>query len=418
MPSEHAPDRTTTRSRGVYAQLSALSSAQRHTFVACLLGWALDAFDFFILVFAVRAIAEDFHSDVKAVTVAISLTLAMRPVGALLFGWAADRFGRHPALMVNIVSYSVLELCSAAAPSLPVLIAVRGLYGVAMGGEWGVGAALALESVPADSRGAVSGLLQQGYVLGYLLAALLFGVAFGVLGWRGMFVVGAMPALLVVYIRAKVPESKAWERQRAMPGDSARFAPGPRSALSLPGRAHGGLQLLHPRHPGPLSHVPPEAARARRPRSATCRRLEPGRVRGRALVRRALRALGRRRAIVRRRAARAAHDPPLGAGAEPRAARRAAPSSCSSWCKEPGESVPGAPERAVAAERVRGTFPGFAYQLGNLIAAGTATLQAMIAEAHGGNYALGLGAMTAVVALALALIAFFGPEAKGIDLDD
>src|SRR3984957_15850010 len=200
-------------------QLRRLTVEQRHVLIACLLGWALDAFDFFILVFAVKAIAEDFHSQVKAVTFAITLTLAMRPLGALLFGWAADRFGRHPTLMVNIISYSVLELCSAGAPSLPVLIGIRGLYGIAMGGEWGVGAALALESVPAESRGAVSGLLQQGYVLGYLLAALLFGAAFDVLGWRGMFVIGALPSVLVLYIRAKVPESKTWEMQRAKPGD-------------------------------------------------------------------------------------------------------------------------------------------------------------------------------------------------------
>ena len=204
--------RSASPGQGAFAQLAALDSIQRHTFVACLLGWALDAFDFFILVFAVRAIAEDLHAQITAVTLAITLTLAMRPLGALIFGWAADRFGRRPTLMVNVISYSVLEVCSAAAPSLPVLIGLRALYGVAMGGEWGVGAALALESVPAESRGAVSGLLQQGYVLGYLLAAALFGAAFDRLGWRGMFVVGAMPAFLVLYIRAKVPESKTWKK--------------------------------------------------------------------------------------------------------------------------------------------------------------------------------------------------------------
>ena len=174
----------------MFSQLSALTTEQRHTFVACLLGWALDAFDYFILAFTLPAISHEFHTEVAKVTIAFTATLAMRPVGALLFGWAADRFGRHPTLMINVVSYSILELCSAAAPSLTVLIVIRGLYGIAMGGEWGVGAALALESVPKESRGAVSGLLQQGYPLGYLLAALLFGSAFGLLGWRGMFVVG------------------------------------------------------------------------------------------------------------------------------------------------------------------------------------------------------------------------------------
>src|SRR3984957_19856119 len=214
-----APDPSPARRPGFWAQLRLLNRQQRHVFAACLLGWALDAFDFFILVFAVKAISEDFRVGVEQVTWAITFTLALRPVGALLFGWAADRYGRHPTLMVNIVAYSLLELASAAAPSLPVLIGLRALYGIAMGGEWGVGAALALESVPTESRGAISGLLQQGYVLGYLLAALLFGAAFDVLGWRGMFVIGALPSVLVLYIRAKVPESKTWEMQRAKPGD-------------------------------------------------------------------------------------------------------------------------------------------------------------------------------------------------------
>ena len=207
---------------GIREQLGALTAVQRHTLVACLLGWALDAFDFFILVFAVKAIAEDFHAQVADVTLAITCTLALRPVGALLFGWAADRYGRHPTLMVNIVAYSVLELASAGATSLPMLIVLRGLYGVAMGGEWGVGAALALESVPETSRGMISGLLQQGYALGYLLAALLFSLFFSFLGWRGMFVVGALPSLLVLHIRRNVPESPTWRKDAARSGDLAR----------------------------------------------------------------------------------------------------------------------------------------------------------------------------------------------------
>jgi SHS family lactate transporter-like MFS transporter len=207
---------------GIRDQLSALTTVQRHTLVACLLGWALDAFDFFILVFAVKAIAEDFHTQVADVTLAITCTLALRPVGALLFGWAADRYGRHPTLIVNIVAYSLLELASAGATSLPMLIVLRALYGIAMGGEWGVGAALALESVPEESRGMISGLLQQGYALGYLLAALLFGLFFSFLGWRGMFVVGALPSLLVLHIRRNVPESPTWQKDVARSGDLAR----------------------------------------------------------------------------------------------------------------------------------------------------------------------------------------------------
>jgi MFS transporter, SHS family, lactate transporter len=164
----------------------ALNRSQRHAFAASLAGWSLDAFDFFIFVFALKAIAGDFHTTVKAVSEGIFLTLAMRPVGALVFGWLAERYGRRPILMVNVVSFSVFELASAFAPDLRTLLVLRALFGFAMGGEWGVGAALAFESLPAKGRGTFSGILQEGYVLGYLLAAALFAFGFQALGWRGM----------------------------------------------------------------------------------------------------------------------------------------------------------------------------------------------------------------------------------------
>jgi MFS family permease len=148
-----------------------LTAVQRNTFVACFLGWSLDAFDFFILVFCVSALATQFHTKVSAITEAIFLTLAMRPVGAILFGLMADRFGRRPTLMVDIIAYSVFELASAFAPSLKVFLITRALFGIAMGGEWGVGAALAFETLPVEGRGSFSGLLQEGYAVGYLMAA-------------------------------------------------------------------------------------------------------------------------------------------------------------------------------------------------------------------------------------------------------
>jgi len=416
VPGMTASDPKGTRSPGMFAQLSALSSAQRHTFVACLLGWALDAFDFFILVFAVKAIADDFRTEVKAVTFAISLTLAMRPLGALLFGWAADRFGRHPTLMVNVISYSVLELCSAGAPSLPVLIVIRGLYGVAMGGEWGVGAALALESVPAESRGAVSGLLQQGYVLGYLLAAALFGLAFGAIGWRGMFVVGALPAVLVLYIRAKVPESKTWERQRAKPGDLLRALSGnaPRFLYLVALMAafnffSHGTQDLYPtflqKQRGLNAHTVGLVAVVYNV-GALAGGLSFG-----ALSER----LGRRRAIAGA-ALLALPMIPLWVLA-PSAPLLALGAFLLQFMVQGAWGTVPAHLNELSPRGVRGTFPGLAYQLGNLIASGAATIQAWIAETHGGNYALGLGAMTAVVAVALATIAVLGPEAKGIEFE-
>jgi len=134
----------------------------------------------------------------------------MRPVGAFLFGLMADRFGRRVTLMVDIIAYSVFELGSAFAPSLRSLLIMRALFGVAMGGEWGVGAALAFETLPAEGRGFFSGLLQEGYAVGYLIASLAYGTVFRFVGWRGMFVIGALPAFLVIYIRTKVDESPAW----------------------------------------------------------------------------------------------------------------------------------------------------------------------------------------------------------------
>src|ERR1700726_2397036 len=199
------------------AQTSRLNAKQLNAVIACFLGWTLDAFDFFILIFVVRDIAKEFHTDITAVTYAVWLTLAMRPLGAFLFGLMADRFGRRPTLMLDIMFYSVVEFLSGFAPSLTALVILRGLYGIAMGGEWGVGASHTMETIPAKTRGIVSGMLQAGYPSGYLLAAVLYGTAYHFLGWRGMFMVGALPALLVLFIRRNVEESPAWKKYGHQP---------------------------------------------------------------------------------------------------------------------------------------------------------------------------------------------------------
>jgi len=190
--------------------LRGLTSQQRRTFIASFLGWTLDAFDFFLVIVTVPHIAKDFHASVKAVAVAVTITLMMRPLGALIFGWFADKYGRRVPLMVDVALYSALELATAFAPSLGAFIALRALYGVAMGGEWGLGAALAMEALPAEKRGLFSGILQEGYAVGYLLAAIVLAVLFVHIGWRGMFVIGVLPALLIFYIRRHVPESPVW----------------------------------------------------------------------------------------------------------------------------------------------------------------------------------------------------------------
>ena len=185
-----------------------------HTVFASFLGWALDAFDFFVLVFVVPAIARDFNRSVADIAFTIFATLAMRPVGALLFGLLADRYGRRGPLMADVILYSVFEVASGLAPTYTWFLILRALYGIGMGGEWGVGASLAMEAVPARWRGFFSGLLQEGYAVGYLLAAGAYFFVFPHFGWRAMFFLGGAPALLTLYIRAKVPESGAWERTR------------------------------------------------------------------------------------------------------------------------------------------------------------------------------------------------------------
>ena len=193
----------------------ALNRDQRNTFIACFLGWALDALDFFLVTFVLGPIGHDFGQTIPKVTFAITLTLMMRPVGALVFGWLGDKFGRRIPLMADIIFYSVMELLTAFAPNFTAFLILRALFGIGMGGEWGLGASLAMESLPTRTRGLFSGILQQGYAVGYLLAALVYWIVFPHFGWRGLFVAGALPAFLVIYIRARVPESPVWQRDRA-----------------------------------------------------------------------------------------------------------------------------------------------------------------------------------------------------------
>jgi len=185
-----------------------------HTLFASFLGWTLDAFDFFVLVFVLPKIGAEFHRSVADIAFAITLTLTMRPVGAAIFGWLADRYGRRVPLMIDVLLYSVVEVLSGLAPSYGWFLFLRALYGIGMGGEWGVGASLAMEAVAPQWRGFFSGLLQEGYAVGYLLAAAAYFFVYPLFGWRAMFFIGGAPALLTLYIRAKVPESEAWQRTR------------------------------------------------------------------------------------------------------------------------------------------------------------------------------------------------------------
>src|SRR5437588_6417794 len=182
--------------------------------IASFLGWTLDAFDFFVLVFAVPTIAEEFHVDLPEIAKTITVTLAFRPVGAFIFGLLADRYGRRLPLMLDLVFYSVVEVLSGLAPDYKTFLILRALFGIGMGGEWGVGASLAMEKVPPKWRGVLSGILQEGYAVGYLLAACCYFFVFPKWGWRPMFFIGGLPALLAIYVRIHVKESEVWKKTK------------------------------------------------------------------------------------------------------------------------------------------------------------------------------------------------------------
>jgi SHS family lactate transporter-like MFS transporter len=181
---------------------------------ASFLGWTLDAFDFFLVVFALTAIAKEFGKTDAELALTITVTLAFRPVGAFIFGLMADRYGRKLPLMIDLVFFSIVEVLSGLAPNYTTFFILRALFGIGMGGEWGVGASLAMEKAPHRSRGLLSGFLQEGYATGYLLAAICYFFVFPRWGWRPMFFIGGLPALLALFVRYRVEESEVWQKTR------------------------------------------------------------------------------------------------------------------------------------------------------------------------------------------------------------
>lgn len=396
-------------------QWKVLDRRQRNAFVASFLGWTLDAFDFFLMVFVLRTVAAEFHSDVKAVSVAITLTLAMRPLGALVFGMLGDRFGRRRVLMVDILLFSLLELASAFAPSLPVLLVLRAAFGFAMGGEWGLGASLTMETIPAQSRGFASGILQAGYPCGYLLASIVYGLLFDTIGWRGMFVIGVLPALLVLYIRRNVEESPAWHRMRARPR---------RSLLEVV-RGHGvlfvyavvlmtafnflshGTQDLYPTFLQAQRNLPTRTV------STILIVANIGAILGGIAFGMLSQRIGRRRAIV---AATILALPVIPLWSFTTSVVLIALGAFLMQISVQGAwGVVPVHLNELSPDEVRGTFPGFAYQLGNLLASANATIQAGFAQSRGGNYALALAIVAAAAALAIALLTTVGREAHGVE---
>src|SRR6202789_4236119 len=397
-----------------------LTPAQRNTFTACFLGWSLDAFDFFILTFCVSAIATQFQTKVSAVAEAIFITLAFRPVGAFLFGMMADRFGRRPTLMVDIIAYSVFELSSAFAPSLKVFLITRALFGIAMGGEWGVGAALAFETLPAEGRGFFSGLLQEGYAVGYLLAALVFGTAFRFVGWRGMFVIGALPALLVIYIRTEADESPAWLQGQVSKRAESRIG---KDMLTYLGTfvllvvlmfaynsfSHG-TQDLYPTFLTKGHQLGPQKV------MFITVIANIGALLGGILFGTWSEKIGRRRAIVIA-ALLAIPVIPLWAYSHT-VAMLALGGFLMQFMVQGAWGVIPAHLNELSPPAVRGTFPGFAYQLGNLLSSRNVVIQAKLAESrYRGMYPPVMAWTVIIVATLVAVVTLSGKERKGTEMN-
>jgi MFS transporter, SHS family, lactate transporter len=392
--------------------LSGWTSEQKHVVAASFLGWTLDAFDFFLMVFVLKDIAQEFHTQITDVTFAILLTLAMRPVGAFLFGRAADRWGRRPTLMVDVLFYSVIEFASGFAPSLTALLVLRAIYGIAMGGEWGVGASLTMESIPPHARGFVSGLLQSGYPAGYFLASIVYGVLFQYIGWRGMFMVGVLPALLVFYIRRNVPESPSWRpttaRSNTLAVLKAHWQLGLYAIVLMTAFnffSHGTqdlyptfLQVQHKLSPHEVGLI------------AVIYNI--GAIIGGITFGALSEYYGRRRMIIIA-AVLALLVLPLWAFAAS-AVWLAVGAFLMQVMVQGAWGVIPVHLNELSPDEARGTFPGFTYQLGNLIASVNATLQAGIAAHYGNNYGFALAVVAGTVAVAIVVLAALGVEAKGV----
>jgi len=391
-----------------------LTGQQVHVILAAYLGWTLDAFDFFIMAFVLREVAATFSAPIGSVAFAITLTLACRAIGAFGFGRLADRYGRRPTLMVNVLCYSLLEFCSGLAPTLLVFLILRALYGVAMGGEWGIGASLTMESIPAKWRGSVSGLLQAGYPSGYLLASVLY-LALPWLGWRGMFMVGVAPALLVFYIRRTVPESPDWlartQEERTISiwtvmrqySGLVIFATVVMMAFNF--FSHGSQDLYpsqflgaqHKLQPGEISAISIVA--------------NIGAIIGGIGFGSLSQRIGRKWAIViasllalpvLRLWAFSSTPFMLGLGA-----------FLMQICVQGAWGVVPVYLNELSPATIRGTFPGLVYQLGNFLASANANIQVWLAERFNGDYGLAMAIVVGTVAVIITVLVALGREPKG-----
>jgi SHS family lactate transporter-like MFS transporter len=392
----------------------------RKVVVASFLGWTLDAFDFFIMVFLFSDIAKEFSVSITAVTVAVTLTLAMRALGAFIFGRLADRFGRRPLLMASVLGYSLFELLSGLAPNLITFLVLRALFGIAMGGEWGIGSSLTMETIPPKWRGWVSGLLQSGYPAGYFLATLTYFIAYPFVGWRGMFMIGVLPALLVLYIRRHVPESPDWTARQAAPRPPILEILRQHIGLTIYAVilmtafnffSHG-TQDIYPnlflKDQHGFDHATVTTIALIYNAGAMIGGIAFG-----ALSQR----IGRRVTIVLA-ALLSLPVLPLWAFGETSVVIGFG-AFLMQICVQGAWGVIPAHLNELSPPSIRATFPGVVYQLGNLLASYNATLQSAIgARTDPPNYSWALAGVAGAVAIVIAVLVGFGVEARDVKMGD
>jgi SHS family lactate transporter-like MFS transporter len=387
----------------------------RNALIAGFLGWTLDAFDYFILTYVLSQVAADFHKSIADVTLTLTASLMMRPIGALLFGLLADRYGRRLPLMFDVLFYSAIEILSGLAPTYRTFFILRLLYGIGMGGEWGVGASLVMESVPAKWRGILSGVLQEGYALGNLLAAIAFWTVFPHWGWRPMFFIGGLPALLTLFIRAKVKESDAWKAEaaarkswheyfRAVGANWKRFLYLVVLMAMMNFMSHG-TQDLYPTFLQKQHHF---ATRSTAIISAISML---GAIAGGILVGLYSDRRGRRRAMVTA-VLFALLLIPVWVFAPPVVALMSAGAFLMQFMVQGAWGVIPAHINELSPGPLRGFFPGFAYQLGVLIASTAPYIEARMSHHYSYGQAMGMFAATVFIIGAMVIAA--GPEAHRV----
>ena len=380
---------------------------------ASFLGWTLDAFDFFLVAFCLTAIGREFHQPDKAVALSITLTLAFRPVGAFIFGLMADRYGRRLPLMIDLVFYSAVEVATGFSPNFTTFLILRALFGIGMGGEWGVGASLAMEKVPSKWRGVLSGVLQQGYALGNLLAAVCYLFLFEKLGWRPLFFIGGLPALLALFVRFRVKESEVWEKSKQESWWHLRKSIQKHWKLfvyltllmtAMNFSSHG-TQDMYPTFLQRFWKFGPVE------RSAISAISMVGALIGGVVIGWVSDRIGRRRAMVLSYLA-GILVTPLWAYA-PQLTLLVIGAFLMQFCVQGAWGVIPAHLSELSPNEIRGFMPGFAYQCGVLLAGSVGYLEAVFAEHV--SYATAMALTAASVFGCAALIAGFGREKKGIE---